>query len=85
MRIKSLPDSIRKMPYNQRQEAMQQAVNACLHAANICPIVPMMAGFIEKRIGVYRDDRGRYWYVSAKDPRDEYLEEMALTAIANWN
>ena len=86
MRIASLPDAVRKLPFKQRQEVMQQAVNAELHRQNICPVMQFGAGNRDHTVGVYRDARGRYWYTSANGEQNESkarsLEEIAGEAVA---
>ena len=87
MRIPSLPGCVRTLPFNQRQEAMQRAVNAELHSRNICPIMQFWAGNRDDTVGVYRDERGRFWYTSANGEQDEdrahFLEEVAVDAVCS--
>lgn len=84
MRIPSLPTNVGRLPFAQRQEAMQQAVNSELHSRGICPVMQYMAGPSAPRVGVYYDGRGKYWYTSANGEeydRGRFLEEIAVDAL----
>ena len=89
MRIPSLPTEIVKLPFAQRQEAMQQAVNSELHSRGICPVMQYMAGPSVPTVGVYYDSRGKYWYTSANgeanENRERHLEEIAVNAVYGFS
>jgi hypothetical protein len=79
MRIQSLPKSVRALPFRERQQALQEIVNAELHRHGICPVGQFMAGNRTFRVGVYYDTDSHYWYVT--DNFDESHESLALGAI----
>lgn len=89
MRIPKLPQSIKNLPFNERQAALQQLVNAELHRQNICPHGQYTAGPTAQRVGVYHRNRG--WYVvsnfsnynrtTGENVPETYLEPIALAAI----
>jgi hypothetical protein len=85
MRIPSLPECVRKLPFASRQEAMQQVVNGELHSRSICPVMQYWAGPSEPTVGVYYDRRGKYWYTSANGcehaTRALWLEEISVDAV----
>ena len=87
MRIPSLPECVKALPFKRRQKAMQKAVNAELHSRSICPIMQYNAGPSEPTVGVYRDTKGHFWYTTANgeqnEDRERFLEEIAVEAIGN--
>ena len=80
-RLQQLPPSVKRLPFAERQLALQQIVNSRLHRQNICPIAEYVAGPRAPRVGVYYDAKNRYWYLSAADGNEEHLEANAMEAI----
>jgi hypothetical protein len=77
--IRMIPESVKQLPFQERQQALQDIVNAELHRQNICPMGEFVAGPRAPRVGVYRAKRR--WYVSASFDNEEQLERIAIDAI----
>jgi len=79
MRI-TLPERIKRLPFAERQQALQDISNEALHSKGICPLGEYVAGPRSWRVRVWRPSR--HWEVTALFEDETYLEQIAVKAIS---
>lgn len=79
MRLYRVPGSIKQLPRDEREQALQSAVNGVLHSRGICPVSEYVAGPRRPTVGVYHESG--HWVVETAWRETEHLLPLVRDEI----